>query len=58
VPTACGLSATSGCGLKETDFLMHINPNSKDDDDTTHLFYKGFIRDGHIMLPNAGLTGH
>ncbi len=37
---------------------MHINPNSKDDDDTTHLFYKGFIRDGHIMLPNAGLTGH
>ena len=37
---------------------MHINPNHQDTDNTTHLFYKGFIRNGHIMLPNVGLTGH
>ena len=58
VPTACGLSESSGCDLRETDFLMHINPNSRDVDNTTHLFYKGFVRDGHLMLPNAGLTAH
>lgn len=58
IPTKCGLSKNSGCDLKKTDFLMHINPNNKDTDNTTHLFYKGFIRDGHIMLPNVGLTGH
>lgn len=58
VPTACGLSKASGCELRETDFLMHINPNTMETDNTTHLFYKGFVRDGHLMLPNAGLTGH
>ncbi len=58
VPTACGLSEASGCQLRETDFLMHINPNAMKTDNTTHLFYKGFVRDGHLMLPNAGLTGH
>ncbi len=58
VPTACGLSKASGCQLRETDFLMHINPNTMKTDNTTHLFYKGFVRDGHLMLPNAGLTGH
>lgn len=58
IPTKCGLSKSSGCGLKKTDFLMHINPNHQDTDNTTHLFYKGFIRNGHIMLPNVGLTGH
>jgi hypothetical protein len=58
IPTKCGLSKRSGCDLKKTDFLMHINPNHQDTDNTTHLFYKGFIRNGHIMLPNVGLTGH
>lgn len=58
VPTACGLSEASGCQLRDTDFLMHINPNTMKTDNTTHLFYKGFVRDGHLMLPNAGLTGH
>ena len=58
VPTECGLSKESGCDLRETDFLMHINPNAKNTDNTTHLFYKGFVRDGHLMLPNAGLTAH
>lgn len=58
VPTACGLSKKSGCKLQEKDFLMHINPNHKDTDNTTHLFYKGFVRNGHLMLPNVGLTGH
>jgi len=58
VPTKCGLSKKSGCDLKKTDFLMHLNPNTKDIDNTTHLFYKGFVRNGHLMLPNAGLTGH
>jgi hypothetical protein len=58
VPTKCGLSKKSGCELQETDFLMHINPNTMDVDNTTHLFYKGFVRDGHLLLPNAGLTAH
>lgn len=58
VPTKCGLSKKSGCDLKKTDFLMHINPNNKTTDNTTHLFYKGFVRGGHVMLPNVGLTGH
>lgn len=58
VPTACGLSKKSGCELQKTDFLMHLNPNTKDIDNTTHLFYKGFVRNGHLMLPNAGLTAH
>lgn len=58
IPTKCGLSKKSGCDLKKSDFLMHINPNNQDTDNTTHLFYKGFVRNGHIMLPNVGLTGH
>ena len=56
--TKCGLSKKSGCDLRKTDFLMHLNPNTQDIDNTTHLFYKGFVRNGHLMLPNAGLTGH
>ena len=56
--TKCGLSKKSGCNLQKHDFLMHLNPASKDIDNTTHLFYKGFVRDGHLMLPNAGLTAH
>lgn len=58
VPSQCGLNPKSGCNLKKSDFVMHMNPGPSSIDTTTRTFYKAFIRDGKILLPNAGMTAH